>query len=494
VNDFRKLGSTGAITKSLFFQDLWRVNDRFTVSAGARLERERVPSFRRDIRAAAFDFPWSGKIAPRIGASLDLYGDGKLRLSGSWGRFYDWTKLDLARRVFGGEIWKTYYRSLDTLDVFSLSLSNLPGRNLWNPSVAGAFRDQRSAAAGLNSLDPDLKQMSQDQWSAGVDYRWNTGTVIGGRYIHQSLRRTIEDLAVIVRGNAAYIYANPGEGIAATAPFTTGRTALPLPYPKPLRKYDAVELTLNKRFSNRWFCNASYTWSRLYGNYSGIASSDEIRTPTTDTGYATSQQPNVSTANPASNANRGWDLDEILFDSKGNFDPRGRLATDRPHVFKLNGGYELRSGRLGTTNFGGFFYLASGTPLSTLVNTLTHIPVFVNGRGDMGRTPWLNYTDLQIAHSFTGIEGHTLRVELNMLNAFNQKTARHRFDNLNRGAGSFVDSSAINLRNTDLRAGYDYNALIRASTDGANAFDPRYGKDDLFTDGFAARLGVKWSF
>ncbi len=46
----------------------------------------------------------------------------------------------------------------------------------------------------------------------------------------------------------------------------------------------------------------------------------------------------------------------------------------------------------------------------------------------------------------------------------------------------------------DLRSGYDYDALIRATSDGADAFDPRYGKDDLFNEGRAARLGLKWSF
>ena len=46
----------------------------------------------------------------------------------------------------------------------------------------------------------------------------------------------------------------------------------------------------------------------------------------------------------------------------------------------------------------------------------------------------------------------------------------------------------------DLRNGYDYDALIRATPDGAGAFDPRYGYDDLFNEGLSARLGVKWSF
>jgi hypothetical protein len=57
-----------------------------------------------------------------------------------------------------------------------------------------------------------------------------------------------------------------------------------------------------------------------------------------------------------------------------------------------------------------------------------------------------------------------------------------------------VDSSAINLSAVDLRKGYDYNALIKASPDGGNAYDPRYGSDDLFSEGLSARFSIKWSF
>src|SRR5262249_40305847 len=120
--------------------------------------------------------------------------------------------------------------------------------------------------------------------------------------------------------------------------------------------------------------------------------------------------------------------------------------------------------------------------------------VLVNGRGDLGRTPMLTDTDLQVAHSIKLSEKQHVRIEMNVFNLFNRKTALHRFVSLNRGTGVPVDSSAIDLSGVDLRKGYDYNALIQATTDGANAFDPRYGKDDLFQDGITARLAVKWSF
>jgi hypothetical protein len=493
VNDFQTFGSTSARIHSLYAQDRWRVTDRLTLNFGVRMEKEKVPSFREDIRETAIEFGWTDRLAPRIGASYDLFGDGKIRLFGSWGRYFDWTKLDLARTVFGGEIWKTYYRSLDSPDVFSLSLNNMPGRDLWNPGVT-AYRDRRSAVAGLNSVDPDLQPTSQDQWSAGVDYQWKPDTLIGLRYLHQNMRRAVEDLAVLRQGNAAYIYANPGEGIATDAPFTTGRTMLPLPYPKPMRSYDAVDLRLQHRFSRNWFGTFSYTWSRLFGNYSGLGSSDEILTPTTGLSWATAQQPSGSIAHPARYASLAWDLDEVLFDSKGNLDVRGRLATDRPHVFKWNGGYRFSPGKFGATDLGAFFILASGTPISTRVNTTQTVAVLVNGRGDMGRTPTLSTTNVQVAHTVNVAEGQRVRVELNVLNVFNQKTSRHRFDNLNRGAGTPVPSSAISLSNVDLRNGYNYDALIRATPDAADAYDPRYGMDDLFNEGLAARLGVKWSF
>ena len=35
--------------------------------------------------------------------------------------YFDWVKYELVRGTFGGDVWTTSYRSLDTLDVLSLS-------------------------------------------------------------------------------------------------------------------------------------------------------------------------------------------------------------------------------------------------------------------------------------------------------------------------------------------------------------------------------------
>ena len=169
---------------------------------------------------------------------------------------------------------------------------------------------------------------------------------------------------------------------------------------------------------------------------------------------------------------------------------RGRLATDRPVVAKFYGSYRLPFG----TQIGGFVYAGSGTPMSTVVNTTNTIPVLVNGRGDMGRTPMLTRTDLLVSHEIGGMGGRRVRFELNVINLFNQKTATHIFNSLNKGAGLARADAAIDLSNIDLAKGYDYNALILASPSGANAFDPRYGKADLWQAGTQGQFSIKYLF
>jgi hypothetical protein len=112
----------------------------------------------------------------------------------------------------------------------------------------------------------------------------------------------------------------------------------------------------------------------------------------------------------------------------------------------------------------------------------------------MGRTPVLSHTDLLVSHEFGFMKAQRLRLELNVINIFNQKTATHIFNNLNKGAGLARADSAIDLSHSNLLVGYDYNALIRASQSGANAYDPRYGQPDLWQAGTAGQVSVKFIF
>jgi hypothetical protein len=480
VNDLGTIGEASANIVHLYAQDQWSVGN-LTLNLGIRTENEKIPSFRPDIQQYAIQFGFADKIAPRLGAAYDLFGDGRVKIFASYGRYYDWTKYELSRGSFGGDIWKVYYRSLDDpTQVFDLSLSNMPGRDLWG-STSG-FRDRR--VPNFDSVDPEIKPMSQDSFNVGTDYQLGRASVFSVNYIHNNLVRTIEDIGLLVNGDEVYLYANPGEGQATDALVSTATA--PFKVPKATRQYDALQLELTRRFANNWFLSGSYVLSRLDGNYAGTQNSDEIRTPAGGLVFATDQEQLGSTFRPGGNANRSWDLDEWMWDARGNLDPAGRLATDRPHQFKMYGAYSFPFG----TQIGANFLAMSGTPISTYVNTLNGIEVFVNGRGDMGRTPVLSQTDILLAHELTLMGRNRLRLELNVLNVFNQKTARHTWNYLNRSRAP----AEIDLSDIDLAQGYDYRSMIGALPDPAGPFDPRYGMADLFNTGTRGYFLAKWLF
>ena len=72
---------------------------------------------------------------------------------------------------------------------------------------------------------------------------------------------------------------------AARVPADISGATPPFNIPKAKRVYDAIDVTWDRRFAQNWFVTANYTFSRLFGNYAGVANSDEIRTPTTGSSY-----------------------------------------------------------------------------------------------------------------------------------------------------------------------------------------------------------------
>src|SRR5690606_12212224 len=146
------------------------------------------------------------------------------------------------------------------------------------------------------------------------------------------------------------------------------------------RLYQGWEVTLDRRFANNYFFNLNYTYSRLRGNYSGLANSDEDGR----------SDPGV---------NRSFDLPLIGFKAAGGKD-NGPLATDRPHVFNAYGAYvfDWNGSRSNSTEFSAFQTIQSGTPQSTTIDFI--VPIFLNGRGDMGRSDVFTQTDFSISHKY----------------------------------------------------------------------------------------------
>jgi hypothetical protein len=368
---WREYGTRGYVTVDnlgLFLQDAWTVSSRLTVNLGIRTERETVPSYRSNLNG--IDFGFADKLAPRAGFAYDIKGDGKWKLYGSWGVFYDVMKLELPRGAFGGDVWVQNYYTLDTLDWNTLMVNgNKPGRFLEQVDWRVPSNDPSCPECG--GIDPDLKPFRQQELVFGVEHELSARTAVSVRYVHKQVDRAIEDVGIPMPGyGEVYWIANPGEGVATDIEKDSCPTCPPMPKVK--RDYDAMEVKFGRRFANNWMLNASYTLSRLYGNYPGLANSDEI-------------------ARVAPNVTRLFDGLVMAFNEKGEV-VHGRLNTDRPHQFKLSGAYQLPT----KTVIAGVWRAASGIPISRTAEIVSSTEVFYKGRLSDGRTPWLTVLDLSL--------------------------------------------------------------------------------------------------
>ena len=388
----------------LFLQDAWTVNNRLTLNLGIRTEQETVPSYRANLNGIKFSF--ADKLAPRAGFAYDVTGNGKWKLYGSWGVFYDVMKLELPRGAFGGDHYVVDYYGLDNLDWNTFLVNGFkPGEFYESVDYRIPSNDPSHPEAG--SIDPDLKPFRQQELVFGLEHELSRKAAVSARYVHKQVDRAIEDVGHMDPGyGEIYVIGNPGEG-TAEYPESIECPTCPV-MPKVKRNYDALELKFNRRFADNWMFNASYTLSRLYGNYPGLASSDEI-------------------ARVAPNVTRLFDSLVMAYDENGDV-VMGRLNTDRPHQIKLSGAYQLPT----KTLIAGAWRAASGIPISRTANMVSSTPVFYKGRMSDGRTPRLTVFDLNVVQDIPLARGVRAQLGVNVLNLFDQKEVTDVFRNANR--------------------------------------------------------------
>ena len=440
---------------SFFAQDQWTLNRKLTLNYGLRLENEEIPSYNPN--APGVKFGWGDKIAPRVGFAYDFHGDGRMKAYGSYGVYYDTMKLEMPRGAWGGDKWISYYYTLDTANWPSVDCSDGFGATCTGGTFIESinFRHTSNEPGSLiGQVDPNIKPTRKHEYTLGFDRELRARMSLGVRYAHKGWDNTIDDIGVCEPGSQVcgevYNIGNPGLGINQHP--IEGAPAIP----KVLNVYDGVEVSLRRRYANRWQATSSIVFSRLYGNYGGLASSDENGR----------SSPNVS---------RYYDSLFLSFDEKGNV-VNGRLNTDRPVVFKLQGVYTLPWG----TNIGLNFFAENGLLQESTV-TFQGVPVYYKGRGDLGRTPILNQTDVQVSHDFRVYRGVKLGVQANISNLFDQDTATAF------SAGAYRDALIIPWNPSNHVAdaffqpgGIDVDAIQAARQPGSGRPSPTYGKASSF--------------
>jgi hypothetical protein len=493
---FGTVGSGQNTNQSIYIQDKVQIR-RVTVNAGVRFESEDLPSFNG--LAPPIKFGWGDKIAPRLGVSVALNRTGTAKAWGSYGKFYDRLKFELPRGSFGGDFYRwDYFEIFPTSPGFRTftipqvlgSWNDAPGGNCPTTGfiAPGALSrcqyDYRIASNNPNAtiftgqVDPNLKPFQQDELTFGYQHEFARNYVFGSRFTYKDVKWAVEDAGILTPDfSEAYIIGNPGSGLHAQVLQQLGYNKSV----KPQREYKAFELSLDRRLANNFFFNVNYTWSRLFGNYSGLASSDE--------GGRTS--PGV---------NRFFDLPYIGFTYKGQPD-NGLLATDRTHAVNSYGAYifNWRGSRSNSTELSYFTTFQSGTPQTTLVSyhaSSTAIPF--NGRGDLGRTPMFTQTDFAVSHKyrFGNDRKYTAAFDVNILNLFDEKNVTSLYTQLSAVA---LTESALGFSDpvaaaNALTAGQLYTTAQTYLNGALNRKDARFGLANGYQGPRSVRFGFRFMF
>jgi hypothetical protein len=400
IQDYGSLGTATSMNHAFFVQDSWTIGHGVTINAGVRLEHEYLPGENQPQGGISqpIKFGWGTKVAPRLGAAWDVLQNGKWKVFGSYGKFYDIMKLNLAISSFNGQYWNNCYYALGTQDLSSIIPAFDSGNRYCGSATATATTPANFAGgttpAGLTFIEnqnfrtfpvtcstctqteegvaPNLKPYTQHESVFGIDHQITKDLAFEARWDRRRLDHVIEDAALYNPAiGETFVIVNPGQGVNSTfdgfwnflygAPsgcVPAGQAAVPPaancpgPPPRAIRSYDAVEFRLTKSTSHRWAGMFSYTYSHFRGNYTGLTNTD-----ISDGGGGRN----------APNNSRAFDEPFFYYGANGKVND-GLLPTDRPNVFKGYAYYELPWLRKFSTTFGIFQYLYQGSPISSFVD------------------------------------------------------------------------------------------------------------------------------
>jgi hypothetical protein len=486
-----------ALTDGFFLQDSYSVLPNLTINGGARLELQNMYD------SHGKEFLSLQNLAPRVGAVYDPTNDGRSKVFAHYGRYFEAIPMSLAARYFGGE--GIVINQANPANCASNPPTNWVGNgaNEWrtctpdhNPGDFAVYNN------GTNyPVQPHLQGQYHNEVVAGVEREIMEDLVAGIDYTHRWLGAVIEDGTAY---DGTFLLANPGavpkealdqyqnqvttyqaqvmqhttEVANATDPTTLARaqaaldasnTALATSQsllgnlkglaaePKPERTYDALTLFLDKRFSKQWLVHASYTYSRLIGNYQGLYQDHQD--------YF------------APNGGNQYDTQDLVLNQ------RGPLPNDHPHSGRVDGYYMHPTGK-GTLVFGLGFAARSGQPrnyVSNLAGNGQLVQLLPRGAG--GRTPAVTQFDGKISYRRPLTVNTNLELFVDVFNLLNQQAVIRTDDDYTYESAS----SIVNGTKEDLK-------YAKNSSGGPLAVNPNFGRSTAYQAPVHGRLGLRLTF
>ncbi len=501
-------GVTQARNFAVYLRDSWNIGwlPGLVLNAGIRWEGQEL--YGMDLKSDPAN-PSIGKLAlsiydnfaPRIGLAWDFTqltsrpGRGKVFFN--YGRFYTSIPTNLVDRQFTGEgLYASQFVDYTGSNPQCVKAAqpgsvNGAGRPVADPQRSPGCTYPTGFVSGgtVGNVAPGLQGQFINEIIAGLQYDVGFDMVFGVSYIHRDLGRVIEDVST--DGGSYYFLTNPGQAadpnritelqreidvaqqalmgdpmngdkqqaLALAQKRLEGYRAAGVVFPRAVRNYDALVITLNKRLSNRFSVIGSYTYSRTIGNYPGLFS------------------PSNGQLDP--NGSSQFDLTDLLANRSGP------LPNDRPHNFKLSGFYVQPIGAKANLTFGLTFSAYSGRPIEVLGTHLYYgaNEVYILPRGAGGRTPPVSQFDLSIGYDQQLGKGVSLRLFADVINLFNQRAVTNVDDAYTSDPVQSIPGGSID----DLRR-------LRTIFGGVPVVNSNYGQPVAFQEPMYFRFGGRIGF